>query len=91
MEECFGTEVADPYRYIEDLKDPEVQAWFKGQNDYTRAALDRIPGRTALLARINELDESAPASIDYVRAMPDGRVFYTKRLASEEVTKLYMR
>lgn len=90
-EENFGTKVADPYRYIEDLKDPEVQPWFKGQNNYTRAALDRIPGRTALLARIKELDESAPASIDYVRAMPDGRVFFTKRLASEEVTKLYMR
>jgi prolyl oligopeptidase len=35
-EEYFGTKVTDPYRWLEDLKDPEVQKWFKGQDDYTR-------------------------------------------------------
>ena len=90
-DEYFGTKVTDPYRYMEDLKDPQVQAWFKAQNDYTRAVLERIPGRTELLARIKELDESEPATIGSVRAVPGGRIFYTKRLASEEVAKLYMR
>jgi Prolyl oligopeptidase, N-terminal beta-propeller domain len=52
--------VADSYRYMENLKDPEVQAWFKAQNDYTRAVLASIPGHTALLARIRELDQSVP-------------------------------
>jgi len=90
-EDYYGTKVADPYRYMEDLKAPEVQAWFKAQNDYTRAVLARIPGRTALLARIKELDEGAPAVIGYVHILPGDRVFYTKRLASEEVTRLYVR
>jgi prolyl oligopeptidase len=91
MDDYYGFKVADPYRYMENLKDPAVQAWFKGQNDYTRAVLERIPGRRALLARIKELDESTPALVGYVRAMPGGRIFYTKRLASEEVTRLYVR
>ncbi|MBV8631388.1 MAG: prolyl oligopeptidase family serine peptidase, partial [Silvibacterium sp.] len=90
-DEYFGATVADPYRYMEDLKNPEVQAWFKGQNDYTRAVLGQIPGRADLLARIKELDEGAPATIGYVHVLPGDRIFYTKRLASEEVRKLYMR
>jgi prolyl oligopeptidase len=90
-DEYFGIKVADPYRYMEGLKDPQVQAWFKAQNDYTRAVLARIPGRTALLARIKELDESELAFVNSAHLMPDGRIFYMKRLASEEVGKLYMR
>jgi prolyl oligopeptidase len=91
-EDYFGTKVSDSYRYMENLKDPEVVAWFKAQSDYTRSVLDTISGRAALLARIKELDESQPAFLDSrVRWLPGGRVFYTKRLASEEVVKLYMR
>jgi hypothetical protein len=29
-DEYFGVKVADPYRYMEDLANPEVAAWFKG-------------------------------------------------------------
>jgi prolyl oligopeptidase len=90
-EEYFGTKVADPYRYMENLKDPAVEAWFKGQNDYTRSVLARIPGRAALLAKIKKLDESAPARVFDVRRLPGGRYFYQKRLASEDVPKIYMR
>ena len=90
-EDYFGVKVVDPYRYMENLKDPQVEAWFKGQNDYTRAMLARIPGRKALLERIKTLDESAPARVFDLRRLPDGRYFYQKRLAREDVAKLYTR
>jgi prolyl oligopeptidase len=90
-DEYFGTKVVDPYRYMENLKDPEVEAWFRAQNAYTRAILGRIPGRDALLAKIKQLDESAPARVSDVRRLPNGRYFYQKRLASEDVPKVYMR
>jgi prolyl oligopeptidase len=90
-DEYFGVKVADPYRYMEDLTNPEVTAWFKGQNDYTRAVLGRIPGRADLLARIKTLDEGAPARITDLRRLPGDRYFYQKRLASEDVAKLYVR
>jgi prolyl oligopeptidase len=51
----FGTPVVDPYRYFEDLGSPDVQAWMKAQANYTRGLLDTIPGREALLARIQAL------------------------------------
>jgi prolyl oligopeptidase len=90
-DEFFGVKVADPYRYMEDLSDPEVVAWFNGQNDYTRSVLARIPARSTLLARIKLLDESAPASIGSVRVLPGNRIFLSKALAVEELSKLYMR
>lgn len=90
-DEYFGVKVVDPYRYMEDLQNPEVSAWFKGQNEVTRAVLARISGREALLARIKTLDEGASARVIDLRLLPGNRYFYQKRLASEDVYKLYMR
>ena len=87
-DEYFGVKVADPYRYMEDLTNGEVSAWFKGQNDYTRAVLGRIPGRASLLARIKTLDEGAPARVTDARRLPGDRYFYQKRLAAEDVARL---
>ncbi|HLJ40518.1 MAG TPA: hypothetical protein VKT50_03420 [Candidatus Acidoferrales bacterium] len=36
-DEYYGTKIVDNYRYMENLKDPEVQQWMKAQADYTRA------------------------------------------------------
>ncbi len=87
----FGVQVTDPYRYMENLTDPDVEAWFKGQNEYTRGVLAKIPGRNALLARIRELDQSTPAKVSDVNLIPGGRIFYRKMLATETVPKLYVR
>lgn len=43
-DEYFGRKVSDPYRYMENLKDPEVAKWFKEQDHYTRLILSRISG-----------------------------------------------
>jgi prolyl oligopeptidase len=90
-DDYFGTKITDPYRYMEDLKNLEVAAWMKAQNDYTRALLSRMPARKELLARIKELDESAAARVSDVRRLPGDLYFYLKRLASEDVSKLYIR
>src|SRR4029453_3403569 len=39
----FGVTVTDPYRYMENMKDPDVAAWVKAQADYTHALLSKIP------------------------------------------------
>ncbi|MDB4871800.1 MAG: hypothetical protein JWL97_2804 [Gemmatimonadales bacterium] len=91
VDEYYGNKIEDPYRYMEDLQSPEVQAWFKGQNDYTRSVLARIPGRDDLLKRIRQLDEGAIARVYDIRRLPAERYFYQKRLASEDMAKLYVR
>lgn len=87
----YGTKVTDPYRYMENLADPEVDSWMKGQNDYTRAVLASLSGRQRLLKRIVELNESAGADIARVRRLPGDVYLYTKLLAGEDTYKLYIR
>ncbi len=89
VDDYFGTKVGDPYRYMENLKDPEVEAWFKGQNEYTRAILDKIPGRAKLLARIRELDQSVPRV--FARRLPGDVYLIFKRLPNEDTEKVYLR
>jgi len=72
----FGTKIIDNFRWIEDLKNPEVQSWFKAQNDYTRSVLDRIPGRDRLRARIAELDDAGVRVSGWQSF--SGRLFYLK-------------
>ncbi len=56
VEDYFGVKISDPYRYFENLADPRVQTWIKGQADYAHGVLSAIPGRDRLLKRIAELD-----------------------------------
>ncbi len=88
-DDYYGTKVVDTYRYMENLKDPEVQAWMKAQNDYTRATLARIPGREKLLERIQKLDETVPKVLPL--RLPGDLYLIQKRLPTENVSKLYLR
>ena len=51
----FGTKVADPYRWLENLDSPEVQAWVKSENDISRPRLAELPARPWLKARLTQL------------------------------------
>src|SRR5688572_5907129 len=37
VDDYFGTKVADPYRWLENEKTPEVSAWVEAQNKVTYA------------------------------------------------------
>lgn len=87
----FGTQVTDHYRYLEDFKNPEVQAWVKQQADYAEKSLAAIPGRGKLLERIKELDAGKPFTISDITRLPSGELFYFKQLANENLAKLYVR
>jgi prolyl oligopeptidase len=50
-----GTEVADPYRWLEDDHSPETRAWVEQQNQVTQAYLQQIPYRNNLKDRLLEL------------------------------------
>ncbi len=51
----FGTEVADPYRWLEDDQAPEVEAWVKKQNELTFSYLSKIPFRDEIRKRYEEV------------------------------------
>src|SRR5512147_3080455 len=57
-DEYFGQKIVDPYRWMEDLKSDEMTRWMKGQADYTRRYIDRLPMRDELAKRLTELFET---------------------------------
>jgi prolyl oligopeptidase len=87
----FGIKIVDPYRYMENLQDPQVRDWVKAQADYARATLDRIPGRGQLLEDIHKFANAAPARVGSVHRLASGQYFYLKTLATQNLAKLYMR
>ena len=90
-ETFFGTEVRDPYRWLEDVKSPEVMSWMKSQSDYTSALLARIPGRKAMFERIVKYEEAVPSRVVQVTRETGGRWFFERRNANENQFKLLMR
>lgn len=51
----FGTDVPDPYRWLEDDRSPETEAWVKEENGLTFGYLDKIPYRDQLKQRLETL------------------------------------
>jgi prolyl oligopeptidase len=86
----FGKTYYDPYRWLEDLRDTNVIAWFKAQAELTDDVLAKIPGRDALVKEWVALDKLTPMVYADI-TFENGRVFYKKTLGGENVGKLYYR
>ena len=51
----FDVEVKDPYRWLEDDRSEETEAWVKSQNKSAYGYLDNIPFRKELKERLSDL------------------------------------
>lgn len=51
----FGTEVADPYRWLEDDRSEETAQWVQAENEVTFGYLNKIPFRDKIKKRLEEL------------------------------------
>lgn len=54
-DDYFGTEIKDPYRWMELDTSAEVKDWVKRQNEFTNAFLEQIPFRANLEKRLSTL------------------------------------
>ncbi|MBU8898173.1 S9 family peptidase [Corallococcus sp. H22C18031201] len=88
VDTVHGVQVADPYRWLEDEKSPEVQAWMKAENEQARAALAQMPGRDALARRFRELYYVDSMTAPLRRA---NRYFYFRTHKDKEKAILYWR
>jgi prolyl oligopeptidase len=86
----FGATYKDPYRWLENVKQPDANDWYKQQADYTNSIISKISGREALKTLYRNLGDlnTTVTNFKYVRS---GRVFYKKTLPEENVGKLYYR
>ena len=55
VDNYFGTEVADPYRWLEDDASDETARWVIAQNKVTDHYLKKLPQRKRLLERLKEV------------------------------------
>ena len=65
VDNYFGTEVADPYRWLEDDRSEATAAWVEAENAVTEDYLAQIPFRNAIRKRLTQLwnypKEGAPS------------------------------
>ncbi len=55
IDEYHGTQIPDPYRWLEDPDDPETRAFVAAQNELTMPYLTSLPETALLRSRIAEL------------------------------------
>ena len=80
---------ADPYRFLEDARDPRTEAFFREQAARTAERLDQVPARAQMLGRIRAL--SAAATRVSAIAVTPGRVFYLRQAPGALAAALCMR
>ena len=90
VETQFGTQVADPYRWLEtDVRNaPEVRNWVTAQNGVTNAYLATLPGRDALKARMTQLYNYERTGVPVKKG---GRYFYARNSGLQNQSPLYVR
>jgi len=86
-----GVQVHDPYRYMENLADPQVKSWIGAQGSWSRSVLDRVEGRAQIEKRLAELDAGLGDRRFDITRTAGGAVFYLLRERKARQVKLAMR
>ena len=82
----FGTEVADPYRWLEDDNSEETAAWVKAQNEITDAYMAQITFRQALKEKLTSLINYEKMGIPSLR---NGKYYFSKNDGLQNQSVLY--
>jgi prolyl oligopeptidase len=88
VDTIHGTPVADPYRWLENVAAPDVQAWMKAQDQVARGFLAQLPGRDALeerLIALTYIDSVSPPS------HRGDKYFYSRSHADKEKAVFYFK
>jgi prolyl oligopeptidase len=81
-----GTQIADPYRWLEDANSAETKEWVTAQNKVTQAYLGQIPQREAIRQRLTTLWNYERYSVPYKEG---GRYFYSRNDGLQNQAVLY--
>lgn len=87
----WGTKVDDPYRFLEQVKDPAVVTWMRGQADAADAILNRLPGRQTIFNTLKEKDAVGGTVVSSIYRTAGNRWFYLMRPQGQSQAKLVWR
>ncbi|MBA4410512.1 MAG: prolyl oligopeptidase family serine peptidase [Bacteroidota bacterium] len=82
----FGTEVEDPYRWLEDDNSAETAEWVKTQNQLTFGYLEKLPYREQIKTRLTELWDYPKYGTPFKEA---GKYFFYKNNGLQNQSVLY--
>jgi prolyl oligopeptidase len=88
VDDYFGTKVADPYRWMENLDSKKVADWVSAENKLTFDYLAKLPLREHFQKRITELWNYPKVSIPRLEG---GRYFYANNSGLQRQGPVYMR
>jgi prolyl oligopeptidase len=84
----FGTQVADPYRWLEDTDSPETKQWVTAENALTFDYLGAIPERAAIKEQLTRIWNYPKYAVPLKRGKS---YFYTENSGLQNQAVLYMR
>ena len=87
----WGTKVDDPYRFLEQVKDPAVVTWMRGQADAADTILNRLPGRQTIFNTLKEKDAVGGTVVSSIYRTAGNRWFYLMRPQGQSQAKLVWR
>ena len=87
VDDYHGTQVADPYRWLEEPDSPETRRWVAAENELTFGFLESLPGREALAARLEALWNYERYSLPVERG---GRFFFRRNTGLQDQALLYV-
>ncbi len=84
----FGTEVADPYRWLEDDHSAETAEWVKAQNAVTFGYLDQIPYRADMEKALSTMWNFPKEGTPWKKA---GKYFFSRNNGIQNQFVLYVK
>jgi prolyl oligopeptidase len=87
VDDYFGTKIADPYRWLEDLDSPETAAWVKAEDDVTFNFLEQIPARKKIKARLTHFWDYEKYGVPFKEG---GRYFFSKNDGLQPQAVIYV-
>jgi len=88
VEDYHGTQVPDPYRWMEDLDSKAVGDWVAAQNAVTDPYLDTLPLRTHFHDRLTTLWNYPRVGLPDIES---GTLFYSKNTGLQRQSPIYRR
>ena len=87
VDEYFGVEVADPYRWLEDPDSDESRKWIDAENELTQRWLSQVNAKPRIRARVEELWNYERYGVPRVKG---GRYFFTHNDGLQNQAALYV-
>ena len=88
VDEYFGVKVADPYRWLENDRSEETEAWVEAQNKVTFGYLENIPFRAELKEKLTKLADYEKYGSPFKK---NGKYYFFKNDGLQNQSVMYVQ